>query len=200
MIRTIFFDVGGVLLTNGWDRHCRAQAAADFGLDETEFADRHDLIAADFETGKLTLDEYLDRTVFYEERDFTRESFVEFMQTRSRPIPGALELLGEISALGAHLLATLNNESKELNEYRIETFGLRDHFSLFLSSCYLGVKKPDEAMYQMAIGITQHRIEESLFIDDRQLNLECSRLLGISSVHYESPGQLRDVLVERGVL
>jgi len=200
VIRTIFFDVGGVLLTNGWDRHSRARAIADYGLDAEDFAERHELIAADFEIGKLSLDEYLDRTVFYKEREFGRDSFVDFMRAQSQPIPGALELLAEVSAQGDHLLATLNNESKELNEFRIEAFGLRDHFALFLSSCYLGVKKPDEAMYRVAIDITQHRIEESLFIDDRELNLECSRLLGISSVHYENPEKLRAVLVERGVL
>lgn len=200
MIKNIFFDVGGVLLTNGWDRHSRAGAVEEFGLDAEEFGDRHDLISADLETGKLTLDEYLDRTVFYRDRQFTRERFVDFMKAQSKPLQGALDLLAEVAGTGNHLLATLNNESKELNEYRIEKFGLRGHFRLFLSSCYLGVKKPDEAMYRVAIDITQHRIEESLFIDDRELNLACSRLLGISSIHYENEEQLRDVFVERGVL
>ena len=113
MIRTIFFDVGGVQLTNGWDRHARARAVAGYGLDPDDFAERHDLIAADFEIGNLSLDEYLDRTVFHAARDFSRESFVDIMRAQSQPIPGALELLAEVSAQGNQLLATLNNESKE---------------------------------------------------------------------------------------
>lgn len=200
MIKTIFFDVGGVLLTNGWDRSSRSAAVDEFTLDSEEFDDRHDLVSSDFETGRLTLDQYLDRTVFYRERDFDREAFVAFMKAQSQPLKGSLELLAELSAKGGPLLATLNNESRELNEYRIETFGFRDHFGLFLSSCYLGVKKPDEQIYRMAVDITQHRIEESIFIDDRELNLECSRLLGISSVHFEDADQLRDELIARGVL
>jgi putative hydrolase of the HAD superfamily len=200
MIKTIFFDVGGVLLTNGWDRSSRSAAVDEFTLDPEEFDDRHDLVSSDFETGRLTLDQYLDRTVFYREREFDREAFVAFMKAQSQPLEGSLELLAELSVKGGPLLATLNNESRELNEYRIETFGLRDHFGLFLSSCYLGVKKPDEQIYRTAVDITQHRIEESIFIDDRELNLECSRLLGISSVHFEDAHQLRDELIARGVL
>lgn len=200
MIKTIFFDVGGVLLTNGWDRTSRSAAVEQFDLDPEEFDDRHDLVSADFETGGLTLDQYLDRTVFYRDRGFDRDSFVAFMMAQTEPLEGSLELLAELSAKGGPLLATLNNESRELNEYRIETFGLRDHFGLFLSSCYLGVKKPDEQIYRTAVDITQHRIEESIFIDDRELNLECSRLLGISSVHFESAAQLRDELAARAVL
>jgi putative hydrolase of the HAD superfamily len=200
VIKTIFFDVGGVLLTNGWDRSSRSAAVDEFNLDPEEFDDRHDLVSSDFETGRLSLDQYLDRTVFYRERAFDRDSFVAFMKAQSQPLEGSLELLAELSAKGGPLLATLNNESRELNEYRIETFGLRDHFGLFLSSCYLGVKKPDEQIYRTAVDITQHRIEESIFIDDRELNLECSRLLGISSVHFESAAQLRIELAARGVL
>jgi len=198
MIKTIFFDVGGVLLTNGWDRHSRAAATEHFELDPSEFAERHEAVKDGFETGSVSLDDYLDATVFYTERGFRRHEFVAFMRQQSHALPGSLELLAELAAATSANLATLNNESRELNEHRIETFGLREHFSIFLSSCYLGVKKPDPAIYRTAVDITQHRIDESIFIDDRPLNLECSQLLGISSVLFESPEQLRAELVERG--
>lgn len=200
MIKTIFFDVGGVLLTNGWDRHSRARAAEKFGIDAEEHSKLHYEVADSFETGGLSLDGYLDHTVFWTKRTFSRDEFVAFMREQSQPIPGSLELLAELATHGGPTLATLNNESREINEHRIEAFGLRGYFSVFLSSCYLGVKKPDDAIYRTAVDIMQHRVDESIFIDDRPLNLECSELLGISSILFESPQQLREELAVRELL
>lgn len=193
-IKVLLFDVGGVLLTNGWDRQSRTTACDHFGLDWEEFRDRHDLVASDFETGRLTIDQYLQRTVFYRERPYRPEEFIAFMQSMSQALPGSLELLAALAATGRYLMATLNNESRELNEYRIETFGLRDRFSLFLSSCYLGVSKPEKEIYKMAIDLTQHRPEHCVFIDDRQLNLECAEMEGIRPVHFQSPAELHKSL------
>lgn len=198
-VEVLLFDVGGVLLTNGWDRPSRRRACDHFGLDWEEFGDRHDLVAADFETGRLTMDDYLQRTVFYRDRPFGREQLIAYMQSLSQPLPGSLELLGSLAATDRYLLATLNNESRELNEYRIETFGLRSHFSLFLSSCYLGVSKPEKEIYRMAIDLTQHRPEDCVFIDDRLLNLECAELEGIHPIHFRSPGELQTSLGALGV-
>jgi putative hydrolase of the HAD superfamily len=198
-IKVLLFDVGGVLLTNGWDRPSRRRACDRFELDWEEFGDRHDLVAAEFETGGLTMAEYLQRTVFYRDRAFGRKDFVDFMESMSAPLAGSLELLGSLVATGRYLLATLNNESRELNEYRIETFGLRDHFSLFLSSCYLGVSKPEKEIYKMAIDLTQHRPEDCVFVDDRPLNLECAESEGIHPIHFQSPAELHTSLNVLGV-
>ena len=168
-----------------------------FGLDWEEFQDRHEFVADAFETGHLALDEYLDRTVFYRDRPFTREDFVAGMRAESTPLPGALEYVAGLS--GDYLLATLNNESRELNEYRIETFGLKEIFSLFLTSSYLGVKKPDEAIYRRALDITQRKPEESVFIDDRSLNLECATDLGLHTIAFENLGQLASELSRLGI-
>jgi putative hydrolase of the HAD superfamily len=198
-ITTLFFDIGGVVLTNGWDRHCRRTVIEGFGLDHGEFQDRHDPVAHDFETGRLPLARYLERTVFYRARDFTQDEFFAAMKAQSRPLPGGLELLDELAGTGL-LLTTLNNESRELNEHRIDTFGLRDRFTMFLSSCYLGVKKPEPEIYRMAFQITQVRPEQALFIDDRPLNLECALDEGLHGVRFDSAGQLRGELADRGVL
>lgn len=198
-VSTIFFDVGGVLLTNGWDRHCRRTVIEGFGLDYEEFRDRHEFVAHDFEVGRLTLDTYLERTVFYRSRDFTPEQFFGAMKSQSAPLPGALDLLDDLAATGV-LLATLNNESRELNEYRIDAFGLRTWFKLFLSSCYLGVKKPEPEMFGLAFQITQVRSQDALFIDDRELNLECAREVGLPAIKYETATQLRAELTDRGLL
>ncbi|GBD84555.1 pyrimidine 5'-nucleotidase YjjG [bacterium BMS3Abin02] len=196
-ITTLFFDVGGVLLTNGWDRRSRLHCVESFGLDWEEFRDRHEFVADAFETGRITIDEYLDRTVFYRDRTFSREAFIAGMQAESKPVPGALEFVSGLS--DTYLLATLNNESKELNEYRIETFGLHEIFSVFLTSAYLGVKKPDEAIYRLALDITHRRPEESAFIDDRPLNMECARDLGLHTITFENVGQLEAELAALGI-
>ena len=200
MRRALFFDVGGVLGTNGWDRRSRADACYRFGLEEAEFEDRHEFLAAAFDRGEISLSEYLDRTVFYRERPFSREEFQQFMFDQSRPDPEALELLGELVEAGSCLLATLNNESRELNRHRIEVFGLRRYFSLFLTSCYLGVRKPEPAIYRAALDLTQRAPEECLFVDDREINVGSARMVGIRAVQFRGIGQLRQVLQTEGLL
>ena len=198
MIKTIFFDIGGVILTNGWDRHQRQATAQEFGLDYEEFQDRHDFVAHDFETGQMELQEYLTRTVFYRDRDFSRAAFTASVFAHSQALPGSLDLLDELRATDVQL-ASLNNESRQINEHRIHSFGLHERMSLFLSSCYLGVKKPEKAIYELALQITQRRAEECVFIDDRELNLECAGDLGIDGLLFENADQLRGDLIERGV-
>lgn len=198
-ISAVFFDVGGVLLTNGWDRHCRRRVVDQFGVDWEEFRDRHDFVAEYFETGKMELEEYLTRTLFYRPREFTREEFVAAMKAASQELPGSLDVVRDLHDTGV-FLATLNNESRELNEHRIETFGLRSLFNVFLSSCYLGVKKPEAPIYRMAMELTQRQPAEVVFVDDRDLNIECALDQGMRGIHFGSPHQLRQELVELGLL
>ena len=198
-ITTLFFDVGGVLATNGWDRHARRNCVESFGLDWDEYQDRHEYVADAFETGAMTIDDYLDRTVFYRDRDFLRGSFTEAMKGESQPNPAALDLVARLAGTGNYLLATLNNESRELNAHRVAAFGLKRYFSVFLTSGYLGVKKPDQRIYRLALDITQRDPQECVFIDDRSLNLECAGLLGMAGVHFTTVGQLETDLAGLGV-
>ena len=198
-VKVLLFDVGGVLLTNGWDREARRLACEQFGLDWEDFQDRHDFVAPDFETGKLTMAQYLRRTIFYRSRSFTEAEFVVFMKAQSKAMPDSLALLDELAASGKYVLATLNNESRELNDHRIDTFGLRKFFSAFMSSCYLGMRKPEEDIYRVAVDIIQHPPEQCVFIDDRLLNLECADRAGIQSIHFKNADQLRTSLNELGV-
>jgi putative hydrolase of the HAD superfamily len=198
-ISAIFWDVGGVLLTNAWDREQRMRALDQFTLDDVEFHDRHEMVVSSFERGKITLDAYLDRTVFYRPRPFTREAFKEFMFSLSQPNSEALLLAGELAESGKYLMSTINNESKELNLYRIQTFGLREIFTLFVSSCFVGLRKPEEGIYRLALEITQKPPQECCFMDDRALNLECARQLGMHTVEMGSVSQLREELRKLGV-
>jgi putative hydrolase of the HAD superfamily len=199
-ISAIFWDVGGVLLTNAWDRSQRERALAQFHLDPVEFGDRHEMLNSSFERGKISLEEYLDRTVFYRPRPFTRDSFKEFVFSLSQPESSTLDLARALAKTGTYLMATINNESTELNQYRIETFGLRDIFSLFVSSCFVGLRKPEQGIYRLALEITQRPAENCCFIDDRSLNLEEARKLGMHTIEMESAEQLRRELDKLGVV
>ena len=198
-ITAIFWDVGGVLLTNAWDREQRQRALEHFNLDEDEFNDRHEMVVSSFERGKISLDEYLQRTSCYRKRPFTAAEFREFMFSLSQPFPEVLELARALAKSATYLMGTINNESKELNEYRIRKFGLREIFTLFLSSCYVGLRKPEEGIYRLALEVTQKMPEECCFVDDRALNLEAAERLGMHTIRMENAEQLLGELQKLGV-
>jgi len=198
-IRAIFWDVGGVLLSNAWDHTQRAAALEHFHLDEEEFHDRHEMVVSSFERGKITLDEYLDRTVFYRTRPFTPDAFRDYMYSLSQPFPDVLQFAQALTDSGKYFMGTINNESRELNLHRIEKFGLREIFRLFVSSCFVGLRKPESGIYRLAIEITQINPEECCFIDDRALNLECAAKLGMRVIQMQTLEQLREELGKLGV-
>ncbi len=195
--RALFWDLGGVLLTNAWDHEERDLAIAHFRLDKAELEARHKELFVPFEEGKFSLDEYLERAVFYTSRPFTVEEFKTFMRSLSKPNHEALEIARGLS--NKYPMATINNESREFNEYRIRTFGLRDYFDVFVSSCFVGVRKPDERIYRLALDLTQWSAEECCFIDDRPVNIESAAKVGMQTVLMQNPGQLRNDLKTLGV-
>jgi putative hydrolase of the HAD superfamily len=198
-VTTLFWDNGGVILTNGWDRTSRREAVEKFHLDWADFEDRHELMLDAFERGHASLDDYLKRTVFYRERPYSIEEFKEFMFAQSQPLADSLEFLGKLAAGRRWLMAALNNESAEINEYRIRTFQLRSYFEAFFSSCYLGVRKPGRTIYDLALRITQSAPRECILIDDRELNLECARELGMNTIQFLNVAQLREDLARYGI-
>ncbi len=198
-ITTIFFDIGGVLLTDGWGHDSRRAAADHFGLDWEEFRDRHEKVAHAIETNRMTLDQYLNRAVFYRPRSFTREEFRGFIFAQSQPKPESIEIAKQLAASKTSFMATINNEILELNSYRLEKFGLRAIFPVFFSSCFLGLRKPDEAIYRAVLQITQRNAGECIFIDDREVNLECPREMGFKTILFREADQLRSQLHELGV-
>jgi putative hydrolase of the HAD superfamily len=196
-IRALFWDVGGVLLTNAWDHHERDQAFERFGLDKADFEARHQQAVARFEQGQLGLDGYLDETVFYCPRPFTREDFRHFMFSLSQPKDEVVELARQLSR--QYRMATINNESRELNQFRIQKFGLAEAFHVFVSSCFVGIRKPDERIFQLTLELTQQNPDECLFIDDRPLNIDAARRVGMQAVLVETPAQLTRDLKQQGV-
>jgi putative hydrolase of the HAD superfamily len=198
-VAALFWDVGGVVLSNGWDQSARAEAARRFSLDPVDFQERHQRAEEELETGRITLDTYLDQTIFFRERSFSREEFKSFIFAQSRENEETRVLLDELTASRRYFLATLNNESEELNTHRIRKFDLTRNFAAFFVSCYLRARKPDPLIYQLALGITQRAPQECIFIDDRPANLEPAKALGMRTILFHSAGELRASLWESGV-
>jgi putative hydrolase of the HAD superfamily len=198
-VSLLLWDVGGVLLSNGWDQNARAAAAAHFDLDATEFERRHALVEEAFETGRLDWEGYLAATVFYAPRSFTPEAFRQFMREQSQRHAAALRTARSLRDDGRYVMAALNNESLGLNEYRIRTFGLAEVFHVFFSSCYTGHRKPEPAAYRFALQFTQRTPEETLFLDDRPENIAAAARLGLRTLTVQDPGRLREELALAGV-
>jgi putative hydrolase of the HAD superfamily len=195
----VFFDIGGVLGSNGWDREQRAGAAQQFGLDVAELEDRHGEAVAMLEQGRMPLDEYLRCTVFYRPRPFELAEFKAYMLAQSTPFPDTIDLARALARTGRYRLMTINNESAELNRYRLEQFGLRDIFITFFSSCWIGVLKPALRIYEVALAMAQAEPESSVFIDDRERNLEPARALGMRTIRFTDALRLRQELAAMGV-
>ena len=198
-ITTLFWDIGGVILTNGWDRESRKQAATAFPFDIEEFQDRHDLSFPALDCGNITLNEYLDRTLFFRARPFSREEFTAFMFAQSKECADTRALLDKVTSLDKYFIGAINNEPLELNQYRIEAFDLRRNFLVFFSSCYVHARKPEQAIFRVALEVSQRPPEKCLFIDDRALNLESPRRLGMNTIHHQGAEQLRAELRKFGV-
>ncbi len=198
-IDLVLFDVGGVLGTNAWDGEQRAEAIARFGLDHDDFQYRHEEMVGAFESGEVSLDEYLAITVFCAPRDFSADDFKKFMFAQSVAWPDSIAVARDLARSGRVRLATLNNESEELNRYRIDSFGLREIFPTFFTSCWLGVRKPTRHFYERVLGMTQADPARTVFIDDRLQNLAPAASLGVQTLHFTTAQKLRGELKELGL-
>jgi len=196
----LFLDVGGVLLTNGWDRSMRKRAAETFGLDAQDMDDRHHLTFDTYELGKLTLDEYLDRMVFYRERRFSREEFEEFMFAQSKPFPQMLDLIRGLRKAYGLKIAVVSNEGRELTTYRIEKFGLAEFVDFFIASSFVHFRKPDADIYRMALDIAQVPLDQVVYIEDRLMFVEVAQGLGIRAIHHTSFESTRASLASFGLV
>jgi putative hydrolase of the HAD superfamily len=199
-IGTILWDVGGVLLTNSWDHQQRDAVVPQFGLDKAVFEHRHAEVSDAWEKDEISVNEYLAHTVFFEPRNFTETDFLEAMREQSAVLQdSALGILRELAASDQVVLATVNNESRAMNEYRLEKFGLPHWFGAFFTSCYVGLRKPDQKIYQIALDVLRSDPEETVFIDDRAENVAAAAALGIHAIRYEGSTKLAVDLAALGV-
>lgn len=199
-ITTLFLDIGGVLLTNGWDRNARKLAASTFSLDLAELEERHHLTFDTYEEGKLTLDEYLTRIVFYEDRTFSRDDFREFMFAQTEPYPEMIDMICKLKATYGLKIAIVNNEGRELNEYRIRQFRLNRFVDFFISSCFVHFRKPDADIFRIALDIALVQPQEVLYIEDRPMFVSVAEGLGINGLCHENYTSTREKLVKLGLV
>jgi putative hydrolase of the HAD superfamily len=198
-ITALFLDLGGVLLTNGWDRNSRQLAARTFGLDYKEMDDRHHLTFDTYEAGKLTLEQYLSRVIFYEKRTFSAQEFQDFMFAQSTSFPKMIELIRMLKVQHRLKIAVVNNEGRELNERRIQTFNLDSFVDFFISSCFVHVRKPDEDIYRIALDIAHVRPEQVAYLDDRLMFVQVAETLGIRGIHHTDYASTCDKLSSLGL-
>lgn len=193
-IKILFSDIGGVLLTNGWGHQSRKAAAKKFNIDYEEMDVLHDFIFNVYEMGKITLDDYLNTVVFNKKRDFSKEEFKKFMFSQSKQLPDMLPWMIDWKHQHQNIkVISINNEPRELNEYRIKSFNLHNFFDAFISSCEVGMRKPDPGIFLLALGIAQAKPEECLYFDDRFMLVEAAKKVGMNAYHhtdFESTKQL----------
>lgn len=185
--RILFSDIGGVLLSNGWGHESRMKASEVFHFDYTQMNYRHDFIFNVYEIGKITLDQYLDIAVFYEPRDFSKETFIDFMFAQSVELPDTLAYLVDWKKQHPGVkVISINNEPRDLNRYRIEKFQLHRFFDAFVSSCEVGMRKPDPGIFELAIGIAQAPPADCLYFDDRKMLVKSAVQAGLNAHLHET--------------
>ena len=198
-ITDLFLDIGGVLLTNGWDDDIQKRTADKFGLDYHEMHERHHLTFDTYEEGKLSLDEYLNRIVFYQERSFTKEAFKAFMYAQSQPFPEMIELMRGLKAQHGLQVAAVSNEGRELTVYRVQQFKLGTFIDFFISSCFVHYRKPDADLYRIALDIAQVGPEQVVYVDDRPMFVEVAQGLGIKGIVHTGLDTTRKTLADLGL-
>jgi putative hydrolase of the HAD superfamily len=198
-ISSLFLDIGGVLLTNGWDRRMRERAAEEFGLNIEEMNERHNLTFDTYERGLLSLDDYLRRVVFYEKRAFTPEQFRAFMFSQSQPLDGNIDTFRQIADRHDLKVCAISNEGRELAVHRIRAFHLTEFIEIFILSSFVRFRKPDEDIYRLALDIAQATPEHTVYIDDRLLFVEVARGLGLHSIYHEDLDKTLRALEQLGL-
>lgn len=193
-LKILFFDVGGILLTNGWGHESRKKAAEIFKLDYNEIDALHNFIFNVYEIGSITLDEYLDTVIFNYPRDFVRQDFKDFMYSQSVELPNMLQWLKEWKKDCGFRIISINNEGKELNDYRVQKFKLHHAFDAFISSCEVNMRKPDPRIFKLALGIAQASPSQCVYFDDRTMFANAAQKLGIRSFHHTNFEETRQIL------
>ena len=199
-IRAIYWDIGGVLLTNGWDHEERARVLEQFAIPRDEYESRHEEANDRWERGELSDEEFLKQTVFFKERSFTPEQFMQAVREQSKWLPGgAKNVIAALRKNNGLKMAMLNNESGPLNDYRIATFGLAEYFDGFFCSAYIGMRKPEPRMFRSGASMLHFQPEECAFIDDRDKNCAAAAGVGMHAIQYKGEEALKDALRALGV-
>ncbi len=198
-ITTLFLDIGGVLLSNGWDHSSRTLAAEEFKLNFSEMEERHHLTFDIYESGKIDMKEYLRRVVFYQKRSFTQAQFTQFMYAQTKPYPEMLELMRRLKTKYGLKIGVVSNEARELNAYRIKKFKLENFVDFFVSSCFVHLRKPDGDIFRMALDIAQTPSNQVVYIEDRKMFVTVAEGFGINGLHHTDYQSTYEKLINFGL-
>lgn len=198
-IETLFVDIGGVLLTDGWSHEFRKRAIREFNLDPEEMEVRHSMTFETFEIGKLTIEEYLNLVVFYQPRSFTQAQFQEFMFARSKSDSKMIELIRKLKKKYGLKIIVVSNEARELNAHRIQKFRLNEFVDAFISSCYVGFRKPDADIFRLSLDVAQVTAEQVLYIENTQMFVQIAEGLGIRGIWHTDYQSTREKLASFGL-
>jgi putative hydrolase of the HAD superfamily len=199
-IKTLFCDLGGVLLTNGWDHVSRKKAADTFGFDLKDFDSRHQMLFGDYETGKISFDDYLKHCLFYQPRTFTIDAFKKFMYEQSQPFPEMIDYVKQLKKSKSLKLVIVSNEGRDLTDYRLNSLGIKEMGDIFIVSCFVGVRKPDRKMFHLALDLSQSKPEEVIYLDDRQLFVELAQEMGIFSICHKEVSKTKALIEQKLVV
>jgi putative hydrolase of the HAD superfamily len=199
-INCLFLDIGGVLLSDGWGHEFRQQAAEKFNLDIPEMELRHKLLFVVYEEGRITLDEYLDRVVFYQKRDFTKETFRDYMFSLTVPDNNMIALIKNLKAAYQLKIVVVSNEARELNKYRLDKFQLNSFVDFFVSSCYIHIRKPDARIFALALDLADVAANEVIYLDDVQMFVDVASGVGITSIHHTDYESTTKALADLGLI
>jgi len=197
MIKTLFCDLGGVVLTNGWGHESREKAAEKFGFDLKEFDSRHQMLFGDYETGKISLDDYLTHSLFYQPRSFSMDAFKQFMYEQSQPFPDMIAFIKQLKKDNGLKVVVVSNEGRDLTDYRLNSLGIKDMGDFFVVSCYVGIRKPDTQIFRLALDLLQSRPEEVVYLDDRELFVELAQQMGIFAICHKDLATTKAIIEKK---
>jgi len=198
-ITTLFLDIGGVLLTNGWDQKLRKQTADHFGLDFEEMSSRHHITYDTYENGKSSWDEYLEKIIFYQPRDFSYADVKRYILEAARPLQDTIDLIRRVRSVYQLKVVVVSNEGRELAMDRIERFQLSEFVDFFVVSAFVHFRKPDLDIYRLALDVAQVKPEQVAYIEDRDLLVEVASKLGISGISHRNEEGTRQELAKLGL-
>ncbi|KAA8485574.1 putative hydrolase of the HAD superfamily [Arcticibacter tournemirensis] len=198
-IKAIFTDIGGVLLTDGWNHESRREAALHFHIDPADMEERHHLTFETYEIGKISLEEYLNRIFFFQERPFSMDAFETFMYQQSQPYSQMIELIRRLKAEYHLKVGVISNEGRELSAYRIKQFGLDSFGDFFVSSGFVGLRKPDLAIFKLALDLAQVNPDQIVYLEDRPMFVEIAEKMGMHGICHTDEASTRRQLKSLGL-
>jgi putative hydrolase of the HAD superfamily len=194
----LYSDIGGVLGTNGWDGEVRRKVAERFHIDLEEIEPKHHLVFDSYERGYMPFEDYLRYVFFGSPRSFTIGEMRDYSYAQSIAWPENIAFFKRVKSANGLKLALISNEGRGITEHRVGKFGLRELADFLVVSHCVQLRKPDRAIWQLALDLAQAAAEESIYIDDREMFANVAAEMGFTAIHHVSLESTSNRLRELG--